>query len=83
MGSVSTYLKTPMDGVAEEESLPEFLKSAGEKGWLLCGVMEGYISPTTTTIHPNPQAFAKLGGEAQRTLQDLKEVIELVFVRET
>jgi hypothetical protein len=64
------------------EPLPQFLQSAGEQGWLLCGVMDGYIQTGIRTVHANPEQFAKATGQSERTLTDPKEVIELVFVKE-
>jgi hypothetical protein len=82
MGTVDFYVKMPMDGVDSGEPLPQFLQSAGEQGWLLCGVMDGYIQTGIRTVHANPEQFAKATGQSERTLTDPKEVIELVFVKE-
>jgi len=82
-GTVSSYIKLPVEGAPENEALPVFLKGAGEYGWVLCGTFDTYLSDGIRTIQGNPEHFAKATGKAARNIEDPKEVIELVFVRET
>ncbi len=70
MGTADMCIKMPMDGVPVNVSLPEFLQSAGEHGWLLCGSMDSYIHDNIKSVYGN------------RTLTDPKEVLELIFVKE-
>ena len=82
MGTVDYYVKMPMEGVDSGNNLPQFLQSAGEHGWQLCGVWDSFIQPGIRAVHPNPEQYAKVTGQRERTLTDPKEVIELVFVKE-
>jgi hypothetical protein len=80
--TVSTYIKMPMDGTAEGEVLPVFLESAGKEGWLLCGMMDSFLSKGVRKMHPYPEQFAKAYGKRDREITDPKEVLELIFVKE-
>lgn len=51
-GVVSWHIKLPMDDVGED-TLPQFLQNAGERGWELCGAfpigVEGHTRPIDRT----------------------------------
>ena len=82
MGTVSTYVEMPMEGVPDANSFPEFLQNAGKQGWLLCGAVDGYYSAGMSAAQPNPEAYAKATGQTSRKVTDPKEVIELIFAKE-
>ena len=63
--------RLPLIGV-EGESLPAFLKSAGEQGWNLCATMPFASTVGSRTVN---------GGRDLRKAEDPSEVMLLVFKR--
>jgi hypothetical protein len=69
-GEVSWNINLPMDGVKSGEFLYEFLRSAGENGWELCGAFPVGVKGSKRTIRGRPEL---------KECQDPTEEIALIF----
>lgn len=70
-GMVGCNINLPMDGV-QEGTLYEFLKSAGENGWELCGSFAAGQPGQTRAL---PPGFSS----SQRKCEDAAEEIAFIF----
>jgi ABC-type molybdate transport system permease subunit len=72
-GMVEWNINLPMDGV-QSGNLYEFLRSAGENGWEMCGTFSAGIKGMT-------RALPLSAGEAKRVCEDASEEIAFIFKR--
>lgn len=72
-GVVDWNINLPMDGVCSG-SLYEFLKSAGENGWEMCGAFPDGTKGRTRGL---PVSF----GRGKRVCEDAAEEIAFIFKR--
>jgi hypothetical protein len=71
-GTIGWHFRFPMDGVASDVSIGEFMSSAGENGWELCGCYPSGNVGVNRPIGPK--------GEL-RKFQDVNEEVTFVFKR--
>jgi hypothetical protein len=80
-GVVNQYVKMPMDGVDDGDvSLPQFLQSAAEHGWRLCGTVPN-AAHKGAQVGLSPDE-AKRAGKSTRTVQDAAELTVLIFLKD-
>lgn len=71
-GTIGWHFKFPMDGVDSDVSIGDFITSAGENGWELCGCFPSGNVGMNRVIGPK--------GEL-RKCEDVNEEVTFVFKR--